>query len=387
MSDQLPRATPLADGGAPIIVEGDPPSDLDHLPVTGPARVVDGVVMCEVTFAAIEPDPEVEVMVHINSLTDKHRANLEPALLRPWPGSHLRTLTYLLPSDGSYGYRLVRGRPIDRQAGASRPGWLQIHAAGEVDPRCPDVLPHPMGRASSVWTGPDAPRTQGWDEPSTWQERTLTWDDHDRRVWLAPGDDDRWLVLFDGAQWARMGLLPALRRALPSVPGVLLIDSVDMARRSLDLPDPERAARLLAAAQQMLRDEGHQVRADRCIVSGQSFGGLASASIVVDRPDLATTAIAQSASLWYRAGQDPNHFVDGDLIERVRALPAGQSGRLVVQAGTDERGMAERARHFAEAASRVGFEVDLEIWRGGHDYAWWRHGLVRALRASCGAGS
>lgn len=41
--------------------------------------------------------------------------------------------------------------------------------------------------------------------------------------------------------------------------------------------------------------------------------------------------------------------------------------------------MLDQARMMAAAAERAGMRTDLIPWRGGHDYAWWRHGLIGAL--------
>jgi enterochelin esterase family protein len=53
--------------------------------------------------------------------------------------------------------------------------------------------------------------------------------------------------------------------------------------------------------------------------------------------------------------------------------------RFRLQAGTDEGAMAELAGHFHDAAREAGAEVSLDIVAGGHDYAWWKHHLLRAF--------
>lgn len=145
-------------------------------------------------------------------------------------------MTYLLPADGVFSYRLVRGRPLDREAGRTRDGWFRVHRAGEADPRCPESIPHAHGSRSSV-------------------------------------------------------------------------------------------------------------------------------------------------SFWYRDGGDRGDMgAPGELTHRLRRLRGLGDRRLIVQAGTEERSMIAQAEGFADAASAAGMTVSLAPWRGGHDYACWRHGLVHALR-------
>lgn len=389
------RPTPLAVSGAPISI-GDRTvpagrardawyAGLTETPVTGGRHLVAGVHLHEVTFAAREPDPEVEVMVHLNGLTDGHREHLEAAILHPSAGSQVRASTYLLSSDGTYSYRLVRGRPLDRLAGRSRSGWLRIHRAGEPDPRCRESLPHPHGDRSSVWTGPDAPRSAGWgaDGGTGWDSGVVP--DHGdgvgRSWWWRAGRSDRCLVLFDGRRWLDLGLGAALRAGLDDPPSVLLIDTIDVEHRARDLPDPQRAADVVARCLAAAERGGHELPpAGGRIVAGQSYGGLAAASIVVHRPDLARTAISQSGSFWYRDGDRTRMAEPGRLTEAVGAMYGRDDVRLILQAGTDEAHMLAQSRLMAAAADRAGIRTRLTPWRGGHDYSWWRHGLIAALR-------
>ncbi|GAB94954.1 enterochelin esterase family protein [Kineosphaera limosa] len=54
-------------------------------------------------------------------------------------------------------------------------------------------------------------------------------------------------------------------------------------------------------------------------------------------------------------------------------------GRIVVQVGTDERDQAAHGRAWRDAARAAGLLVDYREFRGGHDYAWWAHGLLHGL--------
>ncbi|NYE00581.1 enterochelin esterase family protein [Kineosphaera limosa] len=107
-------------------------------------------------------------------------------------------------------------------------------------------------------------------------------------------------MLFDEAAWVRMGLVEALQRYLPVV-HVALVDTLDVSRRARDLTNLQRAQVLLAG---VLDAVGGRLRRpfdpEQVIVAGQSYGGLAAASLATCRPDLAGAAILQSASLWHR---------------------------------------------------------------------------------------
>ena len=108
-------------------------------PITGGARTVDGVDLVEVTFLA-RAAPGRSIMLHLNTLTDRHRADMRPALMERAGGTRLLGLTVLLAADGVLGYRLadVTGLPRDvgdpvglegrPRAGAARPRQSRAHA-------------------------------------------------------------------------------------------------------------------------------------------------------------------------------------------------------------------------------------------------------------------
>lgn len=360
---------------------------LAHTPLTGETKEVDGVAMVEVSFLDWV-DGDDEVMVHLNGFTDSHRTDVTPALLEPVGGSSLRHRSYLLPSDGCYSYRLVRMPTIPRDAGQSRPGWMKIHQAGVLDPRNPRTLPRAGYPGSSLWWGPTSPHhwDHGVQESTSWHESTVAGDPDRWVAWLARPGATRTVVLLDGEQWAllRPDLLANCRDA-----NLLLISSVDMAVRSRDLPHPERIARVLSDVLDHVRAEdpslSASLAADRLVVAGQSYGGLAAAALAVTRPDLVRSAVAQSGSFWFRADEEPASRSElrdpGDLTQWLRRRSTNRSSRIVVQVGTEEGDMVEQARWFTEAARGTGHRVRHREHRGGHDYAWWFPALDDGLAA------
>jgi enterochelin esterase family protein len=124
---------------------------------------------------------------------------------------------------------------------------------------------------------------------------------------------------------------------------------------------------------------GVPVRRETTIVAGQSYGGLAAAAVVATRPELAATAIVQSGSFHFRADQPPRPPAGqrGELLDALAGRPV--PGRHLVQVGTEEGDMLAGARAFHAAAQAGGAHAELDVYAGGHDYAWWRTGLFDAL--------
>ena len=117
------------------------------------------------------------------------------------------------------------------------------------------------------------------------------------------------------------------------------------------------------------------------IAAGQSFGGLACVELATHRPDLVTAVIAQSASLWFAGDPVPEPEAEGTLLRNLTAGTRTLGAPVVVQAGSDERGLIHGARRLAGIAERTGSLVSAEEFRGGHDLSWWRHGLLSGLSA------
>lgn len=380
-------------------------------PAVGERVKLNGRAYREVAFVAEAERADDRVMIHLNGTTDAHRTDIRPAVLDAVPGSSVRVIDYLLPEDLIASYRFVSlpAAELPDNVGATRAGWLRVHDAGAPDPRNPRRLPNPLGRWSSVLVAPGAVEHPAWnpvpDRTARIDETALVlggdFADRTATVFTLAGPqretDSRVLVLLDGENWQRVGIREALAHpAASSAPNtVVLVPSGTLEQRSAVLPHPDRVADLLSAVLAALRTHVSSSRgpamptADRTIVAGQSYGGLAAAALVSLRPDLLTTAIVQSGSFHFRAGEEPRPPAGdtGDLVGRVREM-AGTDAlagrRFVIQSGTEETGMTDSAERFADAAHAAGASIDWRVYSGGHDYAWWRTGLFDALDALAG---
>lgn len=346
----------------------------DRLPLTGPAVTRDGAELVEVTFLA-EGAPDTEWLVHLNSLTDRRRETLQPFRLERVPGTELLGGTFLLPADGVFSYRLtdITGLPDD--IGTDRTGWREVHGRGGPDPRNPQRMPTPLGGAASVWTGPAAPWAD-WpvSETDGWAETTR----HGVMVRVLPGDE-RVVVCFDAEHWKGLRL-GAAARAAGLRHTLVQVGSGNVEERAATLTDPDRAAeRVRLALRTASAVLGRDVRwAD--VVAGQSFGGLAVGWMLAKHPDLARAGVVQSGSFWHRAAGDWGDEGPGDLLQLLQRGEADSTRPVIVQVGAEEGFMLPLSRAYRDVLLRRGSgNVGYREVRGGHDYAWWRAGLVDAL--------
>ncbi len=360
----------------------------DRLPVIGRSPEPG---MAEVTFAWAPDDPAHvgwDVMVHVNSITDANREDIGPARME-WIGdTGVAALGYLLPDDLVASYRIVTMPRIPDDAGRTPEGWRAVHAAGVPDPRNAEHIPNPLGHGSSVLRMPGSPRhpAESPDAPVRRHHQTTDLDlpADSPAPWsrlLVPDDGaERLVVLFDGESWDGLPLEDALRRIGGPPAAIAIVGSGGRSGRVALLPDADAVGHALEHVLDACRHTviGEVITPANVIVAGQSLGGLAAASVVVHRPDLAMTAIAQSGSYWHGAPEGTPRTEDGRLPAAARESDLG-GRRLVIQYGRHERVLGPLSRRFADTCRASGAGVVLREYPGGHDYAWWMTGLLDAL--------
>lgn len=283
-----------------------------------------------------------------------------------------------LPDDASVGYGFL----VDPLGAEPATGWSLHRVVPGADAEA--LIPRPWGAAGTlaVSTGATARVHPAWRTDAapgsavrTRSLRTAS----DRPVLLLGDGPVRTLaVVFDGDLWSdpATGFLDAVARWGRADLHLALVSTRD--RAVLD-----RRAEMLAILREVLA--AVEATGARVIAAGQSYGGLAAAGLLADAPDLVDAAVLQSGSFWFEEGldrADQRLEATGTLVRRLRSGEvAGDGRRVVVQVGRAEGPMVDRSRDFAAAAEAAGFDVVSEVWAGGHDHAWYRHGLLTGLDA------
>lgn len=343
------------------------------------------------------------VWLYITGVTDHHQNSRPQSLERipdtdvwQWQGEfspEWRGSYCFIPSENERDFAdtAFSGEQPDRLA--LREGWRRLIPHAVADPLNALSWRGGRGHPVSALEMPDAPVQPGWNHPDApyappacieWRSERLK---NRRRVWILTTGEatpERPLaVLLDGQFWAEsMPVWPALAsltREGKLPPAVyLLIDVIDMEHRNRELPcNPDfwRAVQdeLLPLVQATTPFSN---RADRTVVAGQSFGGLAALYAGLNWPQRFGCVLSQSGSYWwpYRGGQQ-----EGLLIEQLKAGEKTARGlRIVLEAGRNEP-LIFRANQAIYAELHTQQPV---IWRqvdGGHDALCWRGGLTQGL--------
>ncbi|HHG8773609.1 TPA: enterochelin esterase [Raoultella planticola] len=366
---------------------------------------------CRVTFWWRDPagseatSATRRVWIYITGVTDHHQ-NAVPQTLQRVPGTDVWHWQTTLSSTWRGSYCFI---PSDRDddfapeifAGGSpdrtllREGWRKLLPRAIADPLNPQSWKGGRGHAVSALELPQAPEQPGWSRRDAlyqppvcieWRSPRLG---NTRRVWVyATGDDapeERPLaVLLDGQFWAEsMPVWPALAglthdAKLPQAV-YLLIDVIDNVHRGQELPCNRDF--WLALQEELLPQVRHIAsfsdRADRTVVAGQSFGGLAAMFAALYWPERFGCVLSQSGSYWWphRGGAQT-----GLLIERLSQGEIHPRGlRIWLEAGEREPLIFRANQALLLQLQQTQQTV---FWRqvdGGHDALCWRGGLTAGL--------
>ena len=170
----------------------------------------------------------------------------------------------------------------------------------------------------------------------------------------------------------------------------VLISNPDMKTRSRELPNDATFADVVATEilPQAKARLGLNIQADRTILAGSSYGGLASTRIAHAYPNVFGNVISMSGSYWWNPKGTPSQDLEY-TARRVASTPLVQV-RLFLAAGLFETGQAgspdilSSNRHLRTVLQAKGNDVILREYAAAHDYIYWRGALSDGLIALFG---
>ena len=358
----------------------------DGLPIIGRRLVIDGVDAVRVTFQSGAQSGD-DCYVVLNTITDRAREDLDVFRMSMGEGqSQVRSLVCALPADAILSYQMVNvgSQGLESRGRMDMGEWIRFLDDAYPESSNPLRVVNGRGNLASLFVGPDAAvmwpsqdlytsemrAARSWDIGASVSARLGAPRSRSVVVHEGEGEPVRTLVLFDGEMWRANGVgwltgcYPGLR--------VVTIDAGDLEEREAELTQVRRVGALLRAV-------CREAAVGPVMVAGQSYGGLAVLEAALRADVLVDEVVSQSPSLWW--GGARRGVGEGTLMKALRMglVTPGSGVRVRLQVGTFERTMRPVVDQCAHLLRELGVPVELDLYRSGHDVAWWREGLVRAL--------
>lgn len=366
---------------------------------------------CRVTFLWRQPTDATHsqqvqaVWINITGITDHHQPN-PPTSLVHYSATDVWYLSLTLPANWRGSYCLIPDSKKDvgllsQDIFQRREWWREQFQHAQHDSL--NILRSwsaGRGMAVSPLHLPDAPpqiEWQAWDkgEQQPLPLKVITWNStrlgNERRVWCystAKGEavPHQYLaVLLDGQFWANTLPIAAPLQQLTDngqLPAALYImpEIIDREHRGREYPcnaDFWQAINeeLLPLIRQTFNWQHDPART---LVTGQSFGGLASVYACLNWPEYYSKALSLSGSFWW-----PNRGqASGYLLQQLQQqAPSIAPRHIILEAGCREALICEANREMDKWLSHYHIPHRLRYIEGGHDALWWRGSLLAGLQA------
>lgn len=329
--------------------------------------------------------------------------------LIPLPGTDLWYRSYQVPADVRLSYKLAPDVPqISAPARAQR---MAILASAQRDPLNPQWFPltaKDSYQQSSVLALPNAPAQPGSEQnvklngEASSLEFTSTVLGNSRRIDIyqssnyKPGHAGNIrLIAFDGPRYQQQIKASAIVEYLTGkglIPPtqLILIDPIDNRVRAAELPDNVLFGRMLTEELLPMLDQRFNAHfdAEHTVLTGSSFGGLATLQLGWRYPQVFGKLIAKSPSLWW--DNRPTAEAQGSYLVTERFLA---SPRLPLQifisagiyeaahGGQGDKGILDGSRNLKDVLRAKGYPVIYREYAAGHDYLAWRGVLADGLIA------
>jgi enterochelin esterase-like enzyme len=200
------------------------------------------------------------------------------------------------------------------------------------------------------------------------------------------------LFVFDADQYLDRVPLPRIldnmiaAGAVPPVVAVFIANP-DREARARELPANPDFADFMAKELHplVMKETGLSIGAERTVLAGSSYGGLASATVAMRHPAIFGNVLSMSGSFWWSpagTAEENREHVAG-LIATGPVLPL----RFFLAAGAFETGshgtagILETNRHLRDVLLAKAMPVVYREYAGGHDYLVWQGVISEGLTA------
>ena len=173
-------------------------------------------------------------------------------------------------------------------------------------------------------------------------------------------------------------------KKIPPVNAVF-VSNVSRKTRGQELPpNPDFAWFMANELMPWLTKKGLSPSAQNTVLSGSSFGGLASMYVAMQYPNVFGNVLSQSGSFWWSPREGTKQQTEPQWLTRKIARDNYKKLSIYMNAGVFETGyftidILESNRHLRDVLNAKGYTVKYHEFSGGHDSYVWRNELADGL--------
>ncbi len=315
--------------------------------------------------------------------------------------------SFIVPADTRLSYQIAVDVPII--PGTAREKRVAILATAKADPfnlhPIPENAPDAFNQDSVFET--ESTQEQHLIKPQGNPKGTLENFDFEskqlgntRRITIyrpadfdASRNDTILLFVFDGVEYQTKVPAPLIldnmiaEKLIPQTVAVF-VSNPDSNTRAKELPGNSDFADFMAedVLPEVLKRTQIKHRAERTVLAGSSYGGLASMTVALAHPHTFGNVLSMSGSFWWSPEGTPPDRTEymAYRIANVDKPPL----RVFMSAGLFETGhsggtmsILETNRHLRDVLQAKGVPTNYQEYSGGHDYIIWRGALSDGLLA------
>ncbi|CCN69554.1 alpha/beta hydrolase-fold protein [Vibrio nigripulchritudo] len=321
------------------------------------------------------------------------------AYLSKLEGADLWHKTYVVPKDFRLSYRMSPNMPqLENPKG--REQRMAVLANLQLDPNNHHSwdIPEEGIALSTVTHG--HPPSGDWLDENTENTGTVSVHefvskqlDNTRSVAIYRPYNDKaleadapLLILFDGDSYLHRAKTPKLldylieTQQIPPMRAAFLNNPSQKLRGVELTPNPD-FARMLATEFMPWLSLHHHIapKAKNTVLSGSSYGGLASLYIAFQHPDEFGKVLSQSGSFWWSPKGEPGMWLNREIEVNTRKPIQVYHNAGAFELLPDFANILETNRHMHDVLERKGYDVTFKEFASGHDYFSWRITLADGL--------
>ena len=308
-------------------------------------------------------------------------------------------ITYDLPRDSRFTYRIAPDVPY------MGPGLARevLRAALQRDPNNAKSLPEnsvDLFDGDSVVRLSQAPAEAVTLEPQQqgqgqWRTERLASEalgiERQIQIYQPAGtraqEIDHTVILFDGRDYRDDARAPAMLDTLIAqgrVPAawLVLVDNPGMKERAAELPPNEAYIQFLEKdLMPWLNAQGVQSAADKTVIGGSSYGGLAAMHAAWRLPNLFGNVLSLSGSYWWSPKGERGQWLTRQMADSP-AVPVKiymSAGVFESSGSSQDVSLVQANRHLDDVLRARGYDVSYVESATAHDFIAWRDALALGL--------